>query len=83
MEGKWHREHGYQIQDLIAGMIRLALKYFHPIQVYTRAYSMEKEEDALRKERERLESANNREVVNLNLKPHDLALMPLNQRLSH
>lgn len=63
-------------------MIRLALKYFHPIQIYTRAYSMEKEEDALRKERERLEGAN-REVVNLNLKPHDLALMHLNQRLNH
>ena len=44
---------------------------------------MEKEEDALRKERERLEGANNREVVNLNLKPCDLSLMHLNQRLSH
>ena len=44
---------------------------------------MEKEEDALRKERERLEGANNKEVVNLNLKPCDLALMHLNQRLSH
>ena len=44
---------------------------------------MEKEEDALRKERERLEDANSREVVNLNSKPCGLALTHLDQRLSH
>lgn len=44
---------------------------------------MEKEEDALRKERERLEGANSREVVNLNSKPCGLALTHLDQRLSH
>lgn len=64
-------------------MIGLALKYVHLTQIYTRAYLMEKEEDALRKGRKRLEGTNNREVDHLNLKLHGLALMHMNQRPSH